>query len=209
MNDPVIPPWAKRCTGPDCGQVKPLAAFNRHAGTRDGREDRCRDCRSAAKRARRAADRAAVLAHYGQVCACPGCGATDDLTIDHVNGGGEAHRAALGVRSSGFYAWLIGKGFPPGYQTLCAPCNQSKHDGRASRLDHSAPPGWRRCTGPDCGRVLPLAAFSQHPRGREGRDSRCRDCRATEQAARRDTGMTDAEREELLRLAAELHARND
>ena len=35
-----------------------------------------------------------------------------------------------------FYGWLIANGFPPGYQTLCRPCNASKADSPACRLDH-------------------------------------------------------------------------
>ena len=51
--------------------------------------------RAQQQRIRNAATLAAVLAHYGRVCACPGCGATDDLTIDHKNGDGRAQRIKL------------------------------------------------------------------------------------------------------------------
>ena len=35
----------KVCTGPNClGITRPLAAFNRNSGTRDGLQTRCRDC---------------------------------------------------------------------------------------------------------------------------------------------------------------------
>lgn len=85
--------------------------------------------------------RAEVLAHYSPSspprCAC--CGTTRKLTIDHVNGGGTAHRREIfGRPQSGwqFYLWLIAENFPPGYQVLCRPCNGSKHDGERCRLDH-------------------------------------------------------------------------
>jgi hypothetical protein len=76
-----------------------------------------------------------VLDHYGRVCAC--CGSTDRLNIDHVTGGGRAHRAQLGS-SYALYRWLIDNNFPPGFQTLCLPCNVSKKDGDRCRIDHSA-----------------------------------------------------------------------
>lgn len=128
----VLPPGVQRCTG-ECATVKPLDAFDRNARVRNGHRAECRDCR----RARRDADRGAVLAHYGTVCACPGCGVTENLEIDHLGGGGTEHRRRLGRRfSAAFYAWLIREGFPPGYQTLCGPCNRSKGTGPACRRHH-------------------------------------------------------------------------
>lgn len=122
----------------------------------------------------RAAQRAAVFGHYGTVCAC--CGTDADLTIDHMNGGGKAHRLELFGRPDAggihFYAWLIRQGFPEGYQTLCRQCNRSKGEGPACRLWHGDP-NFARCTG-ICGEVLPLAAFGHH---RSGHHPRCRDCR--------------------------------
>lgn len=74
-----------------------------------------------------------VLAHYGDRCAC--CGATEQLTIDHINGDGNEHRIQLfgSGKAAGrqFYRWLIRNGFPEGYQTLCGLCNNSK--GRRER----------------------------------------------------------------------------
>lgn len=63
--------------------------------------------------------RLAILEAYGTQCAIPGCGATEGLELDHVNGGGYAHRKALGLFGYRFWAWLIRQGFPPGYQMLC------------------------------------------------------------------------------------------
>jgi hypothetical protein len=99
--------------------------------------------RSAERRAT-ALMRAAVLAWYSPAwppaCAC--CGATEQLGIEHVNGDGKAQREALfGVNSvSGrFYRYLIENRFPddPPLQVHCLPCNSSKGDGAACRLDHS------------------------------------------------------------------------
>jgi hypothetical protein len=84
--------------------------------------------------------RDAVLDHYGRACAC--CGTTKDLSIDHVNGGGKAHRIVLFGRNSApstmMYRWLISQGFPPGFQVLCRPCNVSKGEGPACRKHHTA-----------------------------------------------------------------------
>ena len=102
-------PAAKRCTGPDCGQVKPLAEFHRATHMPDGHMGRCRECVSTYDRNRREAARAAVFDYYGRACAC--CDAADDLTIDHVNGGGAEHRLALfGSSTAGgvrFWRWLM------------------------------------------------------------------------------------------------------
>jgi hypothetical protein len=43
------------------------------------------------------------------------------------------------MRSGGGTAithWLVVHGFPPGFQTLCGPCNRSKGRGPACRTDH-------------------------------------------------------------------------
>lgn len=84
--------------------------------------------------------RAQVFDHYGWQCAC--CGSTVALQIDHVAGNGTQHRRELfgstrGASGTSFYAWLIRNDFPEGYQTLCHPCNASKHTGTHCRLDHT------------------------------------------------------------------------
>lgn len=84
----------------------------------------------------RAKVRAEVFAHYGEQCAC--CSARTQLTIDHIDGNGSIHRDELrpGGQPTGarFYAWLRRHGFPPGYQTLCLPCNRSKGTGARCRM---------------------------------------------------------------------------
>lgn len=64
----------------------------------------------------------------GAKCAC--CGETEPafLQLDHIDGGGSAHRKSLGGRNVGpmIYQDLKRKGFPPGYQILCANCNFGK-----------------------------------------------------------------------------------
>ena len=94
------------------------------------------------QRRQRAANRAAVLAHYSPYspprCGAS-CGTTERLTIDHVNGGGNEHRKeVIGTArgSHAFYAWLIAQNFPPGFAILCRPCNSSKAEGENCRLAH-------------------------------------------------------------------------
>jgi hypothetical protein len=112
----------------------------------------CPQCRAKAVHAQ-------VIAHYGAACAC--CGTTERLTIDHVNGGGTAQlRDQFNYSAVRFYRWLVSQGFPPGFQTLCQPCNSSKNDGPACRLDHSLPPGVKRCG--KCGHPKPASEFYRH-----------------------------------------------
>lgn len=82
-----------------------------------------------------AAARDLVLGHYGRACAC--CGATSDLSIDHVEPCLEG-RKRRSARE--FYRWLVVHGFPPGFQTLCMPCNRSKRTGKLCKL-HGKLPG--------------------------------------------------------------------
>lgn len=79
--------------------------------------------------------RRAIFRHYGRVCAC--CGTRENLTVDHIDGGGNAHRAEIGQGGYGFSRWLVVNGFPDGFQILCGPCNESKGDGKSCRLDHA------------------------------------------------------------------------
>src|SRR4029077_6437328 len=68
-----------------------------------------------------------VMAHYGGKCAC--CGETYDpfLCIDHVNGGGNAHRRQNKILS-GFqtYFWLRKNGYPKEFRVLCWNCNAAR-----------------------------------------------------------------------------------
>jgi hypothetical protein len=77
--------------------------------------------------------RFSLLSHYSKgkmVCACCGEDHIEFLTIDHVNGGGNAHRRSIGNgrTASGdvFYYWLRDNNYPPGFQVLCHNCNHAK-----------------------------------------------------------------------------------
>jgi hypothetical protein len=67
-----------------------------------------------------------VLSHYsnGRV-QCQLCGMTNIicLSIDHINGGGNIHRKAIGnILGSRFYRWLRTNNYPKGYRVLCLNC---------------------------------------------------------------------------------------
>lgn len=71
-----------------------------------------------------------VFEHYGGVpshCACCGETCPEFLAIDHINGGGAAHRRELGNKTGmNFYRYLRQLGFPAGYRVLCHNCNSAR-----------------------------------------------------------------------------------
>lgn len=71
-----------------------------------------------------------IIQHYSKEMKCANCGLADlkNLTVDHINGGGERHRRNYGLTGGGytFYYWLKKKNFPKGYQILCFGCNIEK-----------------------------------------------------------------------------------
>ena len=71
-----------------------------------------------------------ILTHYGNgKCACVVCGESrmDCLSIDHIAGGGSAHRRQIGHgRAANIYRWLKRVGLPSGFQTLCMNCQYIK-----------------------------------------------------------------------------------
>jgi hypothetical protein len=72
-----------------------------------------------------------ALDQYGRACQVCQFDDIRALQIDHIGGGGNAHRIEVGgsIRFSGwkFYEWLSKEGWPDGYQTLCANHNVIKH----------------------------------------------------------------------------------
>lgn len=72
-----------------------------------------------------------VLKHYSKKdlpeCTCCGEKELKFLSIDHVNGGGNAHRKTIANGKGGNLAyWLLRNELPEGYQTLCHNCNMAK-----------------------------------------------------------------------------------
>lgn len=78
--------------------------------------------------------RAKALEAYGGKCACCGEREPAFLAVDHIHGGGNAHRRSLSksgktAGGSKLYAWLERNGFPSGFQLLCHNCNFTKSHG--------------------------------------------------------------------------------
>jgi hypothetical protein len=71
--------------------------------------------------------RSLVLDVYGSKCVCCGLEDRGVLSLDHIDGGGNKHRAALRVGSGQkFYRWVIAHDFPSFLQLLCANCHARK-----------------------------------------------------------------------------------
>jgi hypothetical protein len=76
-----------------------------------------------------------ALYHYSKgtlTCGVCGTGEINELTVDHIDGGGNEHRKLVIGRLSGssgteFYTWLIKNNLPEGLQTLCFGCNCAKN----------------------------------------------------------------------------------
>ena len=65
-----------------------------------------------------------VIEHYGGECACCGEKTFEFLAVDHINGGGDAHRRKVGSGSN-MIEWIITSNFPDIFQVLCHNCNQA------------------------------------------------------------------------------------
>jgi hypothetical protein len=101
------------------------------------------EANNAYRRELNAKHRAAVVAKYGGACACCGFADSRALALDHVNGDGAAHRAAVSTgrarRSNGgitWYARLNREPRDPDLQLLCYNCNAAKGTGPRCPLDH-------------------------------------------------------------------------
>ncbi len=73
-----------------------------------------------------------LVAYSGPVPACACCG--EDrlvfLTLDHIDGGGNAERRMAGHRGGPqWYRLLRRTGYPPGLRVLCWNCNFAVHRG--------------------------------------------------------------------------------
>ena len=114
-----------------CGQQPSTAGYLqctdcRSAGARGMREWRQRtgDYRNSYQRKRNRKRRELVINHYGGQCACCGEKTFEFLAVDHVKGGGDAHRMKVGSGSN-MIEWVIKNDFPPIFQILCHNCNQA------------------------------------------------------------------------------------
>ena len=67
-----------------------------------------------------------VFEAYGGIkCQCCGESHVEFLSIDHIAGGGRAHRKEVFGKPDGgnLFAWLKRNGYPEGYRVLCMNCN--------------------------------------------------------------------------------------
>ena len=87
--------------------------------------DRHREQRNAESRRRSQREKQEAINHYGGKCLCCGEKELVFLGIDHIDGGGRAHREQLGGGNR-IYRWLKQNGYPSGFQTLCHNCNFAK-----------------------------------------------------------------------------------
>lgn len=118
---------------PECGRGHPNTPDSRasNGGCQECKNTRARERyqerlewernKSTAKHRR---SRLKVLEHYGRRCYCPGCSVTtpEFLAVEHIHGGGSAHRKKV----YNIYAWLIRNNFPEGFELLCHNCNCAK-----------------------------------------------------------------------------------
>jgi hypothetical protein len=71
----------------------------------------------------RAKLRKEVIDHYGSECVCCGETIREFLSIDHINGGGNAHRKEIKASGINLYRWLKRNDYPKGFRVLCMNCN--------------------------------------------------------------------------------------
>lgn len=91
----------------------------------------CKDCLSRragyARREQQKLRHDAIMAYGGYICNC--CGETERLflELDHIYGGGCAHRRAVGNSGSTVIRWLKQNNYPEGLmQVLCSNCNTGR-----------------------------------------------------------------------------------
>lgn len=126
---------------PKCQVSKPIESFAKQRSRKDGHTCWCRDCYRAYRinnaeklkaydkirgKERRDAARLAVMHHYGAKCSCCGEERAEFLSVDHINGGGKAHRLIIGNGGGRIHKWLIQNNFPDGFRILCHNCNMSR-----------------------------------------------------------------------------------
>lgn len=83
-----------------------------------------------------------VFAKYcDQGVRCKKCGFADEraLTIDHVEGNGNQHRATIKRKGTSFYRWLKQQAYPDGFQVLCMNCQFIKRHENGEHNAHKKP----------------------------------------------------------------------
>lgn len=140
-----------------CRRERPHSAFP-SAGVR-GLDSYCTSCSAIVKRERyrknpapylknarrqNAKLKAQALQAYGGSCRCCGEDNPVFLAIDHIHGGGGAHRKTVGSGLE-MYRWLKNNRFPDGLAVLCHNCNWAKYvtgDCCPHKQPNWMPPAW-------------------------------------------------------------------
>ena len=123
----------KRCAA--CGLIKPVSEYYKVTRYSGSQTSRCKLClaryrdenrpylRDMVNRSQHKL-RAETLKVYGGQCACCGEARIEFLVLDHINGGGNAHRREVGrYGGANFYRILRQQGWPLGFRVLCWNCN--------------------------------------------------------------------------------------
>ncbi len=112
-----------------CRRLLPRTAFYVARREARGTQSSCKECQKPDCARRNREMRTRCIQAYGGSCACCGEDRYEFLALDHVNGGGNAHRRALKHQAHGrnFYLWLIRNEFPsdPPMRVLCHNCNMA------------------------------------------------------------------------------------
>lgn len=220
------PPTTRVCRG--CSQEFPLTEEHfppaKHHAGRVKLRYYCWECHNAKYRVvgKRHRDRLReeVFAAYGGKCACCGIDGKEFLGLDHVGGGGKAHRKSV---SESVYSRVKKEGFPSKYRLLCHNCNCSigfrgycPHRPDDPKFHHTVEKARRQpktvCDDLDkatketkvcfkCGGEFPLNEnwFYRHKYMGDGFLGKCREC------ARKDVKVPSLEGRRALREAVLQH----
>lgn len=66
-----------------------------------------------------------VIEHYGGKCGCCDVKNYEFLAIDHIDGGGNAHREKMQGKYRGIAEYLYHNKWPEGFRILCHNCNSA------------------------------------------------------------------------------------
>lgn len=120
-----------------CGEMRPPAAFHRHAGTPDGLSNYCKECAKAATIAWRRAnpDQARVGRHIrrARIANADGHHTKGDLIEIRARQKNRCAVCSKHLRSGGDLDHIVplsrgGSNWPKNLQWLCSSCNRSKHN---------------------------------------------------------------------------------
>lgn len=110
-----------------CHKNLSIVDFPKNSKSSFGVDPRCKNCKNAYARNKWSELRVEVLSYYSKgipTCACCGERTIQFLSIDHVEGNGNAHIRSL-KNPSRIMQWLKKNNYPQGFRILCHNCNLS------------------------------------------------------------------------------------